>query len=248
MRLFRLILFLVPLSLLNYFAYLIACAPLSCSNSLSSWVFFPAVLLACKFALALEKEGLKRLSFRPHRHWGWYALLGVAIGLVLYPSFIGLAVWNRMVDVQWGSSTSGITNIAVLTLPAIFTGLTEELLFRGFLLYALTPSLGTSLAVIASSLTFAAIHLTTHNLLDFPWLFAFGLLACLLRLRTGTLWMSIGAHSGFQLSLGLLSLLTTNARIVGPVWAMEGMLTGIIALVAVILLSLPKRLFQAADT
>lgn len=74
----------------------------------------------------------------------------------------------------------------------------EELFYRGLFLRALTKAgAGTVAAVVASSVVFAAVHL---QLLQFPGLAIFGLLAAVLTVRTGRLGPAIWAHVGFNLT------------------------------------------------
>ena len=72
----------------------------------------------------------------------------------------------------------------------------EELFFRGLTLRAFERKWGAVVGVLASSALFAAVHL---QLLQFPALMAFGIIAALLTKRYKRLGPAIWAHVGFNL-------------------------------------------------
>ncbi len=72
----------------------------------------------------------------------------------------------------------------------------EELFFRGLALRAFERKWGAVVGVLASSALFGAIH---FQLLLFPALMAFGIIAALLVKRYGRLGPAIWAHVGFNL-------------------------------------------------
>ena len=72
----------------------------------------------------------------------------------------------------------------------------EELFFRGLALKAFERKWGAVVGVLASSVLFAAVHL---QLLQFPALMAFGIIAALLVKRYKRLGPAIWAHVGFNL-------------------------------------------------
>ena len=72
----------------------------------------------------------------------------------------------------------------------------EELFFRGLVLRAFERKWGTITGVLASSALFGAVHL---QLLQFPALMAFGIIAALLVRRYQRLGPAIWAHVGFNL-------------------------------------------------
>lgn len=74
----------------------------------------------------------------------------------------------------------------------------EELFYRGLFLRSLRKrGIDSTSAVLLSSLVFAGIH---FQALQFPGLFAFGVIAALLAVRTGRLGPAIWAHVGFNLT------------------------------------------------
>lgn len=96
--------------------------------------------------------------------------------------------------------------VALLVLSTcVAAPLVEETLYRGVLLPAL-GSLGTTSAVVASAVVFAAAHL---QLLQFPGLVAIGLVLGVLRVVTGALVAPVAAHVGFNVT-AVVVLLTQS--------------------------------------
>jgi len=99
---------------------------------------------------------------------------------------------------------------ALLLSLAVFAGLAplaEELVFRGLLYGWLAGRWGAGVAVIVSSIAFAAAHVElAHVVLVLPLGLVFGLL----RWRTGSLWPSLAAHvANNGLAVAAVALLDT---------------------------------------
>ncbi len=78
---------------------------------------------------------------------------------------------------------------------ALWTPLTEELFFRGFVFAGLVHRRGVPGALIYSALIFSAFHLLAGPGVLVP-IFITGILLAWLYHRTGSLWPSIAAHAG----------------------------------------------------
>lgn len=78
---------------------------------------------------------------------------------------------------------------------AVWTPLTEELFFRGFVFAGLVPQRGVARALVFSAMIFSAFHLLAGPGVLVPVFFT-GLLLAWLYHRTGSLWPSIAAHAG----------------------------------------------------
>jgi membrane protease YdiL (CAAX protease family) len=82
----------------------------------------------------------------------------------------------------------------------LLVGFFEEFAFRGYLQHAFQQGMGFWPAAILASAIFGGIHL--HNVGE-DWSGAlmaglFGILACLTLRRTGSIWLAIGMHAGFD--------------------------------------------------
>ncbi len=90
--------------------------------------------------------------------------------------------------------------VALVVIVAIGAPIVEELVYRGLILQTLQSRIDDVLALVASAAFFAAIHFAP---VEFPGLFAFGIVLGLCYQRTGRIGMSIAAHIGFN-AMGLV--------------------------------------------
>jgi membrane protease YdiL (CAAX protease family) len=81
--------------------------------------------------------------------------------------------------------------------------LSEELLWRGLLLRYLEPRIGSGMALVATAIGFAAWHLT-WNPVYLLHLAAAGAMFGAAYLCTRRLWLSVGLHAGWNLTLAVL--------------------------------------------
>jgi membrane protease YdiL (CAAX protease family) len=175
--------------------------------------------------LALRFRPEHRLLWRPGgaRAPGWLPALaiGLAIGLVWWALVDVLAfslltnaleyeppVQQQLIEAL--SAGGWAAAAAVLAIVAI-APLGEELVFRGVVFLGLIRWLGPLGAALISSAVFGLIHIQT-DLGAFVFLagyaFAFGLFACWLVRRSGSLWLAIGAHALSNAASVALALLT----------------------------------------
>ena len=78
----------------------------------------------------------------------------------------------------------------------LLVGFAEEMLFRGYGLYALARGIGFWPAAIVMTLLFGAAHLTKdgENAVDIASILFIGLFLCFTLWRTGSLWLATGFH------------------------------------------------------
>ena len=129
-------------------------------------------------------------------------LVGAGLQLFAVPAlYLFLFLFIGEQDVS--EAARGLTDMAagpvdvVLLILIVVVGapVVEELFFRGLLLRSVERRFGPWPAIIVSSLVFAAVH---FQLLQFPALAMFGLLAGWLTIRSGRLGPAIWAHVGFN--------------------------------------------------
>lgn len=141
-------------------------------------------------------------------------LVGIPIGLASQLLLLPLVYWPlRSIwpstfsteDVEqrardlWDRA-SGNWVIALVIVVVIGAPVVEELIYRGLILQALQGRINDMLALVASAVWFAAIHLQP---VEFPGLFAFALVLGACYLTTGRLACAILAHAAFN-AVGLL--------------------------------------------
>lgn len=127
---------------------------------------------------------------------------GVAFGMISLSALVALLWWSHLLVFD-GSVLSGPAILgygALWALICLVTGLFEENLFRGYLQQTLTRGLNFWWAAVITSLLFGAAH--GLNAGESPaGLFAgvcYGLMCCLCLRLTGSLWLPIGIHAGWD--------------------------------------------------
>lgn len=87
----------------------------------------------------------------------------------------------------------------------------EEIFFRGFMFKGLEVARGGGVsAVLLSTLSWVLIHGFQYNLVELAYLFVFGLLLGMARLRTGSIALPIALHIVNNLVAGVSSLIMLN--------------------------------------
>ena len=133
------------------------------------------------------------------------AVVGVLTQLVVVPLVSWPMLWltNTSID-DLGApareladkATDNVGAILFLVIVGLGAPIAEEIFFRGLLLRAMEKTFGTKVAVVGSSLAFAATH---FQFIQFPALFMAGLVFALLVVRTGRLGAAIIGHMAFNL-------------------------------------------------
>ncbi|MBM3793861.1 MAG: CPBP family intramembrane metalloprotease [Acidobacteria bacterium] len=136
---------------------------------------------------------------------GVAAGMGTGLAAVLLPALAGLASWK---PVPAGESGVSLGGFIFLTAMLLFGAVGEEMLFRGYGLQVLVPVLGPIATVMPMSVLFAAAHMDNSGS---DWLglfntFLWGVVLGATLLRTGSLWMPIGLHFGWNWILPVLGV------------------------------------------
>jgi membrane protease YdiL (CAAX protease family) len=166
---------------------------------LSAAVLLQGSLIAGALVAAMLFKPLHPWQFglRPTRFWsavGW-TLAGLA-------AFLFFAIlWATLVDQpeQTTAEDLGVdeSNLALIGAGLMFVlvaPIAEELFFRGFFYGSLRSKLPVGWAALVNGLVFGAIHATT-GVSAVPALIVFGVILCLLRERTGSLYPCIALHA-----------------------------------------------------
>jgi uncharacterized protein len=162
-----------------------------------------ALLQVCLIGGAL---GAARL-FKPLHPWqfglrptAWSGALGwTALAFTVFFAFAVL--WTTLVDSSKQTTAEDLgvdeSNLALIAAGVMFVlvaPIAEELFFRGFFYGSLRSRLSPVASALIVGLVFGAIHATT-GLSAVPALVVFGVVLCLLRERTGSLYPCIGLHA-----------------------------------------------------
>jgi len=143
--------------------------------------------------------------------------IGVALQLVLIPLLYEPIFWifgdqdvGEAARSLVAAADTSFDVAALIVLTVVGAPVVEEVLYRGVLhrgLVDMTAHQGRAglvIATLASSALFAASH---FQLLQFPGLFLFGVVAAVATMRTGRLGTSIWIHVGFNLTTVVALLL-----------------------------------------
>lgn len=130
----------------------------------------------------------------------------VAVDIAAQTAFIEVAgyepppVQQELMDAL---GSPGVTQVAAWLAIVVIAPLGEELVFRGIVFLGLLRWLGAIPAAVISSVLFGLIHLQAElsaTLFLATYGLLFGLFACWLVHRFGSLWPAIGAHAASNLA------------------------------------------------
>ncbi|MGQ7461361.1 CPBP family intramembrane glutamic endopeptidase [Streptococcus suis] len=123
---------------------------------------------------------------------------------------IGAAMLTCCVLLMWGFGAIQVTSFQfsanlvgeflILILAWSVQGTTEELLTRGWMFSSLSAKHNIPIGILVSSLFFAFLHLGNNAISIIPLLdlTLFAILACLVMLKTGNLWVIGGIHAAWN--------------------------------------------------
>lgn len=137
---------------------------------------------------------------------GWFGR-GFLVGAGIMAAALALLAaggwlsWDRAAGGVWGAA-GGALEITAILLPV---ALAEELLFRGYPLQVLAEGAGGAVAIGATALGFAAVHLANPGVdaLAVTNLFLAGLVLGVAWWRTYSLWFATGLHLGWNWVMGV---------------------------------------------
>ncbi len=132
---------------------------------------------------------------------------GVALGGTLITADVLILGTFGSIGFQLHLTRHGLVRAAAAALLLLFGALLEELAFRGYPFQKLTEAFGAFWAVIALSALFGGVHLWNPDAQGWlSWGFfntlAVGVLFAVARIRTGSLWFSVGLHFGWNFFQG----------------------------------------------
>jgi membrane protease YdiL (CAAX protease family) len=182
--------------------------------SLAVFVLLQAAMLGAVLLLVwawmrfVERRPLRDAGWR----WtagsaGWLLMAAVVAGGLVFAVVAVLPATGPVVDLDdLGPATpTAFALVALVSQAFLLQGIPEELLFRGWLLWALRAR--PVLAIAVTTLSFTVIHLLSsggqesavERVLYLALPFGFSLLAVGMMLWTRSLWSAVGVHGGFHL-------------------------------------------------
>ncbi len=179
-----------------------------------------------------------------HRWAGRELLLGLGLG-----SILALLAWGP-VALMGEVRREPMTDLGYWILLMSVNAAGEELLFRGYLFQRGVESLGPVGATLLASVAFGVAHLGNPNItpLSLGIIMLGGLFFSLCYLRTGSLWLPIGAHIAWNILLAKVLGVSVSGKyfgdsflrtvpagsdlITGGAFGPEGGLVGVVAMLA----------------
>jgi hypothetical protein len=167
-----------------------------------------SIFIARRF---LDRRSFASLGLRTTGHARRDFAIGFAMTCLMMGSIFALESafgWLRVESFAWQTESVGAVVRGVLLFAAVcvLVGWKEELMSRGYHLQ--TVASGTSLAWgwIISSAVFGVLHLANPhaNLLSVAGIILAGLFLGYAYIRTGSLWLSIGLHTGWNFFEGVV--------------------------------------------
>ncbi|MBO4426479.1 MAG: CPBP family intramembrane metalloprotease [Clostridiales bacterium] len=132
-------------------------------------------------------------------------LTGLVLGLLMMGSVLLILIITGQVSYISFGLEGGITATFIINLLMwIPQGMTEEIMFRGFMIPRVKDKSNTAVAVILSSFLFAAFHSANIGFTPLAAinLFLIALLFALIYLKTGNIWMTSAIHTMWNLTQG----------------------------------------------
>lgn len=180
-------------------------------NVIIRLVLLVAALLAGYICMRwLEDLPWRALGLWPHPKWLRDLLIGSVIGLVTLVLAAGIATAGGGLSFTLSGRAALVQVAQTLIFSAllfILAALAEEALFRGYPLQTLTRANLAWLAVLLTSVPFAAVHLRNPNVVagfTFINTALAGVWLAVAYLRTRSLWFPLGVHWAWNWALASL--------------------------------------------
>ncbi|WP_156021731.1 CPBP family intramembrane glutamic endopeptidase [Streptococcus ruminantium] len=165
---------------------------------LFSFIFISLAVLL--WARAIERSPWLGLGFRKKgasRDFlkGW----GIGAAMLITCTFLLMAVGAVTIS-KVNFTPTLLAQFLIIMIAWSIQGTTEEILVRGWMFPSLSAKHNIPVGIIASSLFFAAIHLGNNaiSFISLVDLFLFGVLTCLIMLKTGNIWVISGIHAAWN--------------------------------------------------
>ncbi|MBS0253730.1 MAG: CPBP family intramembrane metalloprotease [Proteobacteria bacterium] len=150
-------------------------------------------------------------------HAGLEAALGAATGAALFSATV-LGVW-ALGDLRFAGPGDPFAALWAVLAMAIFSGIYEELIFRGLLFRHLETMLGSWAALLLTSALFGAVHMANPHA---TWFAAFaiaaeaGVLLGAAYMYTRRLWLASGLHAAWNFTQGwVFSVPVSGGKVAG---------------------------------
>jgi uncharacterized protein len=207
-------------------------------------------LLVLAFRILLDRQSLNSLGFSTKNN-GANAATGIFTGIVILCVGTLFLYYNK--NLEWTGITMDPVHLFTGAVGMMIIAMSEELVFRGYILSNLLENINKWVALLASSLLFAIMHSSNPNInaISLVNIFMAGLLLGVNYIYTKNLWYAILLHFtwnflqgpvlGYEVSgIHLESLLhqqsAGNKLITGGIFGFEGSIVATVLTLAFLLL------------
>lgn len=188
----------------------------------SLYLIVPVILWA---ATLIEATSFEHYGLSLTANFFLSLVLGLLIGAI--GLLIVFGIEQQLGWIVWQNSWMQVRTVILPTLLlALWVSITEELIFRGFLVNQLQQDYSVMGAAVISSLIFAILHLVwegQENIPQLPGLWLMGMVLVLARgLEAGSLGLACGLHAGWIWAMASLD----SANLIGYTGRGSQWLTG----------------------
>ncbi len=161
-----------------------------------------AVILWCRF---FERRDACGMGFTRRGAVSEY-LIGAVGGIVLFSGAVAICVALGIGEITAATRPPSWWFLSLFLVAFLIQGLSEELLCRSLLMLSLARSIPLWACVVINASAFSALHLLNPGIspLALVNIFLFGVLASVLMLRRGSIWMVAALHSLWNFAQGNL--------------------------------------------
>lgn len=197
----RAIIFCAAIILANWLTGIVAGGASNLAALLIAMVL--SVGLTIVFRLFIDRQTIASIGFHTHKHRN-DAWVGLLLAIVLLG--IGSLILYFSGHLRWVDASGSGKDFFVAIIFMLIVAVSEEMVFRGYLLNNLLESFNKRTALIASALLFTVAHVFNPDLtpLALVNLFLGGILLGINFIYTRTLWFAIGFHFGWNFLQGYI--------------------------------------------
>ena len=164
------------------------------------------LLISWGLLFLFEKKNLNAIGLVPSKH----RLLQYAIGMVLIVMIclLLLGIETQVKSIQWQFLGFEIGTMADAFIYHLRSALTEDLVFRGALLYILVQRLGAKWGLLISAICFGVYHVFSYGMLTERWILISyvivvtgftGYVWAWSFYKTRSIYLGLGLHVGYKM-------------------------------------------------
>ncbi|WP_404289650.1 lysostaphin resistance A-like protein [Glutamicibacter arilaitensis] len=226
-------------------------------NPVAALVIGPilATAMICLYLWTGRRVERRKVEEFPSHHGVRHLLLGMGIGVLMSGATVGiLALFGAYTITGWGSIAGMLAVAGMMCAIAV----SEEVFFRGVVFRLLRGRWGTGLALAVSAIIFGLVHLVNPDASlwgAFAIMIEAGIMLGAAFLATGSLWLAVGVHFGWNFATtGLFGSVTSGSEArdslvtavtSGPDWLTGGSFGPEASIIAILVCSIATVLFLA---